>query len=323
MRRRLGAGFLFLSLLGGMAFGLQAGAAQFVGMTCSYVEAGAPGPPGNVLRIDGSQAEEDALALRRAGDVIEVVDISRVTHNDQLTSEGTPLQCSGGTPTVTNVDSIQYLAGVNVGPSVQIDERGGPFAPGTSDEGDGSSEIEISFDRLSTLLVAGTQAADDIAVGRSGPSTGLNLDAAESSPDVDLVVPRHFESAGVLGLGGADRLSLAGARNGFPSGAPHVGSLGFAIVGGSGDDVLIGGSGNDGLAGEAGADRLRAGPGDDILELGGGRDRAFGGGGTDFTYARDGRRDRVNCGPAVDFAKADARDRLKGCEDFPPQRPAA
>jgi RTX calcium-binding nonapeptide repeat (4 copies) len=306
-----------------MAFVLQAGAAQFVGMTCTYVEAGAPGPPGNVLRIDGSQAEEDALALRRTGEEIEVVDISRVKNSDNLTSQGQVLKCDGGTPTVTNVDSIQYLAGVNVGPSVQLDERGGTFAPGASDEGDGSSEIEISIDRLSTLLVGGTQAADDIAIGRTGARTGFNLDAAESNPDVDLQVPRHFESAGVLGLGGADRLSLAGARNGFPSGAPHVGGLGFAIVGGSGDDVLIGGSGNDGLAGEAGADLLRAGPGDDILELGAGRDRAFGGGGTDFTYAQDGRRDRVNCGPALDFAKVDDRDRLKGCEDFPPHRPAA
>ncbi len=314
---------LLLSLLGTTAvlLGPGASAAQFVGLTCSYVEAGPPGPAGNVLRIDGSQAEEDALALRRAGDEIEVVDISRL-ETTKLTSEGTPLKCSGATPTVTNVDSIQYAAGVNVGPSVQLDERGGAFAPGASDEGDGSSEIEISFDRLSSMIVAGTPGNDDITVGRDGPRTGLNLDAAESKPDLDLQIPRRFESLAVLGLGGADRISLAAVHKRFKGGAPHVGGDGLVIAGEAGADVLIGSAGDEGLAGGPGADLLRAGSGDDILELGGGRDRAFGGGGTDFIYAMDGRRDRVNCGRSLDFAHVDARDRLKGCEDFPPRRPA-
>jgi hypothetical protein len=297
MRAWLAASLVAVSVAIAFLFGGTA-SAKFVGLTCSYVEAGPPGPAGNVLQIDGSQAEEDALSLRRTGDAIKVLDTSREVHSLNLTNGGEPLQCEGGTPTVTNIDSIRYRAGVSVGPTLQIDERGGPFAPGASDEGDGSSEIEISVDRLSALFVAGTPHADDIAFGWARRRSGFNLDAAEAKPDVDLRIPRKFELATLFGEAGADTLS-ANSRAGLASPATTVGQEVF-INGQSGDDVLIGGRNDSLLAGGRGSDLLAGGPGDDGISLGAGRDRAYGGSGSDFFYARDGQRDRIDCGPGLD-----------------------
>jgi hypothetical protein len=46
-----------------------------------------------------------------------------------------------GAATVTNTDTVDVVP--STGDAVTIDLRGGPFAPGLTDEGDGSSEIEF------------------------------------------------------------------------------------------------------------------------------------------------------------------------------------
>jgi hypothetical protein len=104
------------------------------------------------------------------------------------------------------------------------------------------------------------------------------------------------------------------------------------ISGGRGKDEILGGEGPDHLDGGRGADTLTGddprkshdrddsdivdgGPGDDRLKGGPARDRLYGGRGNDRISARDGQRDRVDCGKGrKDRAKVDRRDTVKRCE---------
>ena len=54
--------------------------------------------------------------------------------------------------------------------------------------------------------------------------------------------------------------------------------------------------------------------GDDTVDPGHGRDVVFAGPGRDVVRARDGDVDRIDCGPGVDVALVDRRDRTAGCE---------
>lgn len=61
----------------------------------------------------------------------------------------------------------------------------------------------------------------------------------------------------------------------------------------------------DGLEGGSGNDRLKGGPDKDTF---------YGGAGNDRISARDGTREKVDCGKGRDRAKVDRRDRVKHCE---------
>jgi Ca2+-binding RTX toxin-like protein len=95
------------------------------------------------------------------------------------------------------------------------------------------------------------------------------------------------------------------------------------VTGGDANDKLTGGDGNDTLTGLAGDDVLNGGAGDDTLIGGDGNDVLVGGSGTNLVMAgagndriavRDGKRDRVDCGPGKDTVSADKRDVLRHCE---------
>jgi Ca2+-binding RTX toxin-like protein len=110
------------------------------------------------------------------------------------------------------------------------------------------------------------------------------------------------------------------------------GPAGDRITGGGGDDVITTLAGDDCAGGGTGADRIALGPGADtgdggtgadLVAGGTGNDRLAGGpgpddlrGGTggDRITARDGVRDRVDCGPGRDVAILDRRDAAAGCE---------
>jgi uncharacterized delta-60 repeat protein len=95
----------------------------------------------------------------------------------------------------------------------------------------------------------------------------------------------------IRGRAGSDRLfGLAGAD---------------CISGGAGNDAISGGAGNDSLAGGTGADRLTGGSGSNAIRGEAGNDRID---------SRNGRLDRVSCGAGRDRVRADAGDRLSGCE---------
>lgn len=138
-------------------------------------------------------------------------------------------------------------------------------------------------------------------------------------PDWQPLVPgprcKYFE----LGSAGADTLrgSAFSDQLSGRGGDDHlIGADGpDCLDGGKGRDRLEGGRGDDRLDGGAGGDRLRGGPGNDVLSGRGQRDSYDGGGGDDRIDSADGRRETVRCGPGRDTVKADARDRLVGCEN--------
>jgi Ca2+-binding RTX toxin-like protein len=85
-------------------------------------------------------------------------------------------------------------------------------------------------------------------------------------------------------------------------------------LGRAGDDCLVGDAGDDRLTGGAGYDRLTGGPGADRLDGGTGRNAYDAGPGDDRIAARNGSDETVLCGPGRDSVRADAGDRLHGCE---------
>lgn len=133
--------------------------------------------------------------------------------------------------------------------------------------------------------------------------------------DYDNVVLRASTSRGA-GQTGVCQGSAALVRRG--------GSGNDALQGTSGKDVLLGHGGgdavsglgdNDCVKGHAGRDTLKGGAGDDRVVPGKGRDRSAAGKGDDTVNARDGRRDRVNCGAGDDLAKVDRKDKVsRNCE---------
>jgi Ca2+-binding RTX toxin-like protein len=300
-------------------------------ISCAYVEAGAPGPAGNVLRIEDES--DSATHIYRHGDEIVV----------SSNAEREQTACSGGTPTVLNVDQIQYRT-TNSAPF--FDYIGGKaLAPGATPESSGS-EIEVLVEEEyepAVLNVGGTGGDDSIAVGLlSAHEIGVNTNAQAdgSEPDADFVlVAAHPSEAYVrivgkggndtiTGMGGpefigpapADRLALSGGLgNDTLIGSPHDDRL----RGDTGNDVLIGGKGHDLMRIGPGRDLARGGPGPDRIEgyeedLEAAPDRVFGGAGNDTIDVAqhpplDG--DSVDCGPGHhDVARVNGGDHHRNCE---------
>jgi alpha-beta hydrolase superfamily lysophospholipase len=86
------------------------------------------------------------------------------------------------------------------------------------------------------------------------------------------------------------------------------------LIGRGGRDRLSGAGGDDCLRGNSGRDALQGGYGNDLLAGDSGRDLVVAGRGHDRIQVSDGERDRVRCGPGRDRVRADAFDRLAGCE---------
>lgn len=118
---------------------------------------------------------------------------------------------------------------------------------------------------------------------------------------------------------GSDVASFAGAPGGI---AARLESNGSGAAGSAaGDDVMEGIEGlrgsrfSDALTGNEAANVLTGGRGADRLDGRGGPDVLRGGAGPDRLLARDGVRDRVYCGGAVDALTRDRRERVAaGCE---------
>src|SRR3954451_16490113 len=77
---------------------------------------------------------------------------------------------------------------------------------------------------------------------------------------------------------------------------------------------VYGSDGDDDLTGSALASTIDGGAGNDAVDGGGGSDTLFGGEGNDRLAARDGVRDRIDCGAGDDTAVVDERDQTTGCE---------
>lgn len=161
--------------------------------------------------------------------------------------------CGGAT--VTTVDTIAVNV-VTAGDDVEIWLAGGPFAPGTTNEGDGSSEIEFTVSGAAPdLVIRGTTGADHFAAAMGPAPAGLaiantadlpafDLNADEATPDIDvtLVTPGNTY---IQLLPGDDTYSGAGI-----GGAPPISFDVSGVSGGSGDDRIAPGYGG-GLSGSA------------------------------------------------------------------------
>jgi Ca2+-binding RTX toxin-like protein len=113
----------------------------------------------------------------------------------------------------------------------------------------------------------------------------------------------------LTGEGGKDELRGRAGRDRLVGG----GGGGVFTAGGAEDDTMFGGVGDDALSGERGRDRMFGGTGRDRLAAGRGRDEVFAGAGNDRVNSRDGRRDRVRCGPGADLVRSDRLDLLFAC----------
>jgi Ca2+-binding RTX toxin-like protein len=147
----------------------------------------------------------------------------------------------------------------------------------------GSRRLNNQIDR--DLIRINTSSGD---VTSLGPSVD-RLDAIEFSE----AHPRcKGAKANVLGTSRKDRLKGTKGRD--------------RVAGGGGKDRVKGLGGKDCVFGESGKDKVTGG---------GGKDKLTGGGGKDTLKARDGKKDKVNCGAGNDTAKVDAKDKVRKCED--------
>lgn len=203
--------------------------------------------------------------------------------------------CSGATATAT--DAI-VLTGSAVSDDLTLDLRGGPFAPGATDEGDGSSEIEFTID-----LGAGTDSLN--IVGRSGRNNivlgggGINLNGDERTPDADVSVSNveHYE------LTGGNEKDILWAAGSY--GTKTIFGAPVAINGRGGDDIIGGGNAGDVLSGSGGWDDLRPF---------GGNDKVNGGEGYDLVFFQASHGIRADLGGGT--ARGQGRDRLTSIEQM-------
>jgi len=298
-----------------------------LGEYCRYVEAGPPGPRGNELVIFSPTGE---AWIKREGREIRVTGLLRS-------------RCSGGPPTVDNVDRILLRVPYNLGNEIaRIVLRGGPFEPGATPEPSGS-EIEIVAD-VPFLEVEGATGADSMVVRTlAGGRVGLDLSrsAARGARDYEILMPRPPFGLRLVGGRGRDRLDTRGLTNMGDPGWRHV----IRLFGKHGADRILGGprdewrvedgAGNDFVRLGGGNDEVLIGLGHDTVFGGRGRDdltynvyhrfgeinppdgsdRIFGGPGKDILSDENRHRDLLRCGPGSDEFRAEPHDRPgKDCE---------
>jgi serralysin len=266
-------------------------------------------------------AGDDSVTFQRFGNQIAVLTGSSLSdgyEDDYYSGDSQILiPCSGGTPTNENVDHVSVIQSPRgeFG-SVTIDESAGPFAPGATPEGDGSSEIEFGLNlpgRLSSVGIKGGDGPEAVQIGTlpsGAPGANLNAQEDGASPDVDVEAPgtREFE---VDAEGGDDSVTGMG-------GPGFAGPLRNAFVfaqGGLGKDFLQAGPLGAALGGDEGRDVLVGSGREDVLEGGSGKDKMFGGHGSDRMFAADGKKDLVICGSGRrDYVVDDLIDRSLHCE---------
>lgn len=151
---------------------------------------------------------------------------------DAITANGDT--CGGAT--VTSVDAIDVDNASDIDVQVWLD--GGPFAPGRTSEGDGSSEIEFTFAGGTTTHVTfrGTTGADHLSAGMTvgDDMPALNLNADEVTPDVDVTFLDQPEVLWVELLEGDDSYSEGGI--GDETLPLWMGA--HLVLGGEGDDTI-------------------------------------------------------------------------------------
>jgi hypothetical protein len=207
---------------------------------------------------------------------------------------GARIACAGFVPTLFATEEIVVKPALPFGSvALGLDLRRSELAPGATDEGDGSSEIEVSapLGVNGELGIALGDGSDYLLGGRLSEPDAINLNADEARPDLDLVVNPEAQVRVSTGDGGGVASFDGGAGFSGPWSAPTT------LGGGSGDDVLLGGASTDLIAG------------------GGGADQMYGFGGHDLISAKGSGPDLIDCGARRDVVLASGRaDSVRSCE---------
>jgi hypothetical protein len=154
-----------------------------------------------------------------------------------------------------------------------IVEDAAGMGPGGVDEGDGSSEIEIFVNLAGgtshLLSVRFGDFPSRFAVGQDG----FNLNADESTDDLDITVLGTPE---IDVRGGFATPVNVGAQGGDGTGAARTDPIEF--LGSSAGDTVVGGDGADEINALGGNDTVQGHVGDDLVRLGLGDEDTFDGG---------------------------------------------
>ena len=260
-----------LVLIAGLLASLVVCSPAAANIGCSYAERPPAGSPGNFLFVDADEIEDQAAVVRQGMSI-------RVT-DDQT---GAEVSCSGGVPTVENLDTIQFRAAAD-GAGIFVSLAGGPFAPGASRVGD-SPEIQIRVRAAhfpGNVGIGGSRRADRFRIGHGSLINWVNFDpGADTHPD--FLFPDSI--VGALFRGGAGSDVINGRKLRSPAG------LSLSVYAGPGRDRIFGGAATDFLSGRAGGDFIAGGRG----------------------------ADEVDCGQGRDAAVRQGRDRFTGCERIRP-----
>lgn len=281
-RRRAIATAVFVSLVG-MPTAAQAA------VTCSFT--------GTTVQVTLGAAEDEASVVRDGDDIVVRDGVGEIACGD---------------PTVTTVDTIRANDATSGTTEFTIDLSGGPFVPGSTDEGDGTSEIEFVVDLgggfPDRLTIVGTDGPDDILFRSDGIVLNHADEPVPADADVD-VTTAGVEEHAVLAGDGADIVSGDATFPGpFPSKLILNGEGGSDIlIGGTAADELFGGDDDDELHGGPGADDLHGGPGADDLFGEEGDDELFGGADADLLEGGPGA-DRLDGGGGADTEDGGAGD---------------
>jgi Ca2+-binding RTX toxin-like protein len=155
------------------------------------------------------------LSVSISGDGTEVIDITeRPNGNFRVSTwDAGTIACAGGPATTANTDLIDVVDSSGASSDTTLSLWGVPFLGGATDEGDGTSEVEVS-------ATVGTGTDDLRLFALTGPvnfrlgTLGVNTNTNETSDDLDVDVPNmaDLETAAVAGSDSADVISGAGGE---------------------------------------------------------------------------------------------------------------
>ena len=223
-----------------------------------------------------------------------------------------------------------FLSNVPSVPSYPTPDPGRPNPnPPASAVCPAASSLSVIRGTAASNRITGTIGADrvfagggndvvDTLAGNDCVDLGTGADRGQGGPGRDTMQGGRGNDR-VSASSGNDRLRGGPGNDRLIPGSGNDSAFGDAgndrISGSSGRDRIEGGAGSDRIAGGSSGDRIAGGRGNDRLDGNSGSDRISGSSGSDRISARDGKRDRINCGSGRDRVVADRIDRVaRNCE---------
>jgi hypothetical protein len=268
--------------------------------------------------VRGDYRDEELAVANRGSDNITILDAVGRTY--EFRTIGTyPV---GHEPVAISAIDIDHrdgldLAVVNTGSddvSILLNDGSGGFKPGgtfpVGKEPVALAEFRFNRPFEPDLAIVNRGSGDLTILLRrvDGKCRGREAQRVLGTDGPDLLTGLGRGPNQTEGLGGDDTINGAYGGDCLSGGAGddliRGGSQGDLIAGGPGDDELLGEGVSGGVL-QAGNDTVVGGPGEDRIDAGPGADRVL---------ARDGERDRIDCGHGHDTAWVDAVDRARNCE---------